>query len=152
MKSSDIHIRAISEEMPKPSITKICLKITYLKFHSNFPGANELKSSYCNSFEDPAPVNEIYGYLTFCYFLHYVTWINCLVWHCDVITFLNKRYVKWNQLINIGLNLFILVGEQLLFTQSNTEKCTITHKQNSNLHSCKISNIIRLMQRDISNS
>ena len=30
---SDIHIRAIS---------KICLKITYLKFHSNFPGANEL--------------------------------------------------------------------------------------------------------------
>ena len=24
------------------SLTKICLKITYLKFHSNFPGANEL--------------------------------------------------------------------------------------------------------------
>ena len=33
-----IHIRAISEEIPQPSITKI----TYLKFHSNFPGANEL--------------------------------------------------------------------------------------------------------------
>ena len=29
--------------MPQPSITKICLKITCLKFHSNFPGANELK-------------------------------------------------------------------------------------------------------------
>ena len=27
VKSSDIHIRAISEEMPQPSITKICLKI-----------------------------------------------------------------------------------------------------------------------------
>ena len=40
--SSDIHIRAISQEMPQPSITKICLKITCLKFHSNFPGANEL--------------------------------------------------------------------------------------------------------------
>ena len=34
-------IRAISQEMPQPSITKIYLKITYLKFHSNFPGANE---------------------------------------------------------------------------------------------------------------
>ena len=43
MKSSDIHIRAISQEMPQPSITKISLKITCLKkFHSNFPGANEL--------------------------------------------------------------------------------------------------------------
>ena len=30
--------------MPQPPpITKICLKNTYLKFHSNFPGANELK-------------------------------------------------------------------------------------------------------------
>ena len=28
--------------MPQPSITKICLKITCLKFYSNFPGANEL--------------------------------------------------------------------------------------------------------------
>ena len=40
--SSDIHIRAISQEIPPPSITKICLKITCLKFHSNFPGANKL--------------------------------------------------------------------------------------------------------------
>ena len=30
--------------MPQPSITKICLKIIYLKFHSNFPGANELRT------------------------------------------------------------------------------------------------------------
>ena len=28
--------------MPQPSITKICLKITCLKSHSNFLGANEL--------------------------------------------------------------------------------------------------------------
>ena len=28
--------------MPQPSITEICLKITCLNFHSNFPGANEL--------------------------------------------------------------------------------------------------------------
>ena len=43
VKSSDIHIRVISQEMPQPSITKIHLKITYLKFPSHFPGANELK-------------------------------------------------------------------------------------------------------------
>ena len=42
VKSSDIHIKAISQQMPQPSITKIRLKITYLKFSSNFPGANEL--------------------------------------------------------------------------------------------------------------
>ena len=41
-KSSDIHIRAISQEMPQPSITKIRLKITCLKFYWNSPGANEL--------------------------------------------------------------------------------------------------------------
>ena len=44
VKSTDIHIRAISQEMPHPSITQISLKITYLRFHSKFPGANELKS------------------------------------------------------------------------------------------------------------
>ena len=38
---SDIHIRAISLEVPQPSVTEICLKIMYLNFHSNFPGANE---------------------------------------------------------------------------------------------------------------
>ena len=32
--------------MPQSSITKICLKITCLKFHSNFPGANELIHSH----------------------------------------------------------------------------------------------------------
>ena len=42
--SRDIHIRAISQEMLQPTITKIHLKITYLKFDSYFPGANELKN------------------------------------------------------------------------------------------------------------
>ena len=33
VKSSEIHIRAISQETPKPSLTKICLKIKhFLKF------------------------------------------------------------------------------------------------------------------------
>ena len=30
----------------QPSITEICLKITYVKFHSNFPGANELMQNF----------------------------------------------------------------------------------------------------------
>ena len=34
-----------SQEIPQPSITKISLKIPYLKFHSNLPGVNELMSS-----------------------------------------------------------------------------------------------------------
>ena len=42
--SSDIHIKAISQEMPHPSITKIQLIITFI---SNFPGANELKKRRC---------------------------------------------------------------------------------------------------------
>ena len=35
--------------MLQPSMTKIRLKITYLKFHSNFPGANELMQKRRNS-------------------------------------------------------------------------------------------------------
>ena len=42
VKSTCIHIRAISQEIPQPSITKIPWKITYLKCHSNFPGGSEL--------------------------------------------------------------------------------------------------------------
>ena len=42
VKSNYIHISAISQKIPQPAITKICWKITYLKFHSNFPRANEL--------------------------------------------------------------------------------------------------------------
>ena len=42
VRSSGIHLRAISKEIPEPSITKISLEIAYLIFHSNFPGANEL--------------------------------------------------------------------------------------------------------------
>ena len=50
-KFGDIYIRAISQELPQPSITKICLKITCLKFHLNFPGANDLTQTRCCSLE-----------------------------------------------------------------------------------------------------
>ena len=42
VRSSDIHLRAFSQELPQPSITEDCLKINYLKIHSNLRGANEL--------------------------------------------------------------------------------------------------------------
>ena len=48
VRPSSIHLRVISQEMPQPSITKICLKITCLKFNSNLPGANELTSAHIN--------------------------------------------------------------------------------------------------------
>ena len=75
MKSSDIHIRAISQQMPPPSITKICLKITCLKFHSIFPGDSELKEGP----QDSSPNNGHYGnlpivqFLQHCYTCHHAT-------------------------------------------------------------------------------
>ena len=41
--SSDNYLRAISQMILQLSITIITLKITFLKFHSNLQGANELK-------------------------------------------------------------------------------------------------------------
>ena len=34
---------AISQDIPQPSIIEFRLKITYVNFHSNLPGGNELK-------------------------------------------------------------------------------------------------------------
>ena len=45
VRSSDIHVRAISQEIPQPTIIQISLKIIHLKFNSNLPRANELKSA-----------------------------------------------------------------------------------------------------------
>ena len=46
VKSSDIHIRAISQEMSQTPITKIHLKLTFLKRHPNFPAASEVISLF----------------------------------------------------------------------------------------------------------
>ena len=43
---SDVHLVAISLEISQPSITKFKLKITYINFHSNLPGANKLMTFY----------------------------------------------------------------------------------------------------------
>ena len=71
MKSSDIHIRAISQEMPHPSIIKIRLKSTYLKFHSNFPGAKELTSFSCDIWRPLLPIEIRRGNS------------KCRLWLCD---------------------------------------------------------------------
>ena len=42
VRSSGIHLRAISQEISQLPITEISLKIIYVKFHSNQRGANEL--------------------------------------------------------------------------------------------------------------
>ena len=42
VRSSDIQLRATQPKIVHPSITKISLKITCLKFYLNLPGANEL--------------------------------------------------------------------------------------------------------------
>ena len=42
VRSTVIHLRAISSEVPQPPFAKVSLKITYLKLNWNLPGANEL--------------------------------------------------------------------------------------------------------------
>ena len=42
VRSINIHLRAILQKIPQPPIIKISLKISFLKFLSNLPGANEL--------------------------------------------------------------------------------------------------------------
>ena len=42
LRSSDVHLRAISCEISQPSVAKISLKIILLRFYWNPPGANEL--------------------------------------------------------------------------------------------------------------
>ena len=42
VRSSDINLRAISQEIPQPSITQISLKINGLRFYSYLPRDNEL--------------------------------------------------------------------------------------------------------------
>ena len=41
-RSGGIHLSAILQEIPQSSVTEISFKMTYLKFCSNLPGANEL--------------------------------------------------------------------------------------------------------------
>ena len=49
VRSNEIHLRAISLVIPQPSVTKYGLKTTYVSFHSNLPGANELNGN-CKPF------------------------------------------------------------------------------------------------------
>ena len=52
VRSSDIYLRASSQDITQPSISEIIWKIKYLKFHSNFQGANELRKFVAAADED----------------------------------------------------------------------------------------------------
>ena len=40
VRSSDIHLKAISQEISQPSTTEVSFKMTRLKFHLNLPGVS----------------------------------------------------------------------------------------------------------------
>ena len=51
VRSNDIHLIVISQDIPQTSITEFSLKIAYVTFQSNLPGDNELIWSmfyFCN--------------------------------------------------------------------------------------------------------
>ena len=91
---SGIHLRTISQEIPQPSITRISLKIVYLQFLSNLPGANELNSQQtCHIFHSGAS-----------YRVPVVTQISasrdsfiCVPWHhqADVRSLYNLVPIMW---------------------------------------------------------
>ena len=62
VRSSGIHLRAILQEIPQPSVNEISLKITYLKFCSNLPGADEL-----NSISISHKICTLFSCVLFCY-------------------------------------------------------------------------------------
>ena len=43
VRSNDIHLRSISQEIPQPTIINISFKIAHLNIKFNLTGANELK-------------------------------------------------------------------------------------------------------------
>ena len=47
MRSGGIHLRAILQEIPQPSVTEVSLKITNLRFCSNLPGPGANEVTHC---------------------------------------------------------------------------------------------------------
>ena len=52
VRSSDNYLWPISQDIPQPSTIKIRLKVTYLKFHSDLPGASELRMVWSDMFSN----------------------------------------------------------------------------------------------------
>ena len=68
VRSSYDHLRAISQEIPQPPITKISLKINCQKFHFNHPECNELILR--------VPISSVMGPQEFILEPLLLTWIN----------------------------------------------------------------------------
>ena len=77
---SDIHQRAIPQEMPQPSITRISLKITQSKFHSNLSETNELMFFFFSGLADVDGVTEV------CF-----DWMRVLKYHMEIQSVLQAK-------------------------------------------------------------
>ena len=112
VESSDIHLRASSQEIPQPSITEIIWKIKYLKFHSNLPGANEL-IDFSRTIWSP-PLGTILTIISLCIIPVVgevgvlISWVlandaaGTLEWHEIFI----MQQVRWEENITLSVNSF----------------------------------------------
>ena len=64
LKSSDVHLRAISLEISHPLVTKISLNIIFLRSYWNLPGANELSHQHHNIISHSCTREYIYLFRT----------------------------------------------------------------------------------------
>ena len=67
VKSNDIHLRAISQEIPQASIINITLKIVYLQFHFNLKWTNEFKYLFISTRTSVCSVTTYIGSSTHVY-------------------------------------------------------------------------------------
>ena len=79
--SSDVHLRAILLEISQPSVTKISLKIIFLRFYWNLPGANELKPTHKG--------------LTFSCHVRFSMWLLCFPYGCLNNVLLEKYGIRY---------------------------------------------------------
>ena len=87
VRSSGIHLRAISLEIPQPPFTKVSLKITYLKLTWNLPGANELIWTSMSSCYDSYYYTEIV-----CWCMH---WYGSVLFYCDPGLYAGTLCIGW---------------------------------------------------------
>ena len=133
---SKVDLRASSQEMTQPSITKIIWKMKYIKFHSNFPGPNEIiyddiLPSKCplwgesiinqSPVDSPhkGPVMRSFG------FIFMSTWTNCWINSQEAnkrryldahLTSSNCNIKVWNKLITLVCSLHAGMHPHLINT------------------------------------
>ena len=97
VRSSDIHLRAISLEIPQPVITNIHLKIDHWKFYSNVTGANVLNTDIFILKWSRVRVNPVHHTPTSPWWDIHITW------------YTRPTYQFHNLAIPIQINIFIII-------------------------------------------